>query len=290
MTPDDLNFEAQYFRDKLRRHNLFLHGWGVVCGALVCAVAPRKQGGGSREYARRRSELRNEAAEGIEPAATEPWMVRIEPGYAIGPYGDEIVIDQEIEVSLQGNGTSVCGPDAAEDDADPWCAEVYTARRDGPVYVAVRYRECTIRPVPGYPGGCDCADEPCEYSRYRDGFEIGLLDCCPDSHTPVDPKDAYAALRGGRNPGCPDCPDSPWVVLAKVEVDANGVVQVIDNCSCRRVMFTTRDLWGVCSGSDCDEGERPAVDVGADEKGKISPERAFGVRDTPTAPAEPSGA
>ncbi len=255
MTPDDLNLEAAYVRDRMRRHNLFLHGWGVVCGALVCTVAARKRTETAREdYLRRRSELK-----GAEPASgfdqtTEPWLLRIQPGYVIGPYGDEIVIDQPVEVSLLGNGTSLCGRDAADDTVDPWCTEVYEARRRGPVYVAVKYRECLARPVASMPGGCDCADEPCEYSRYRDGFEIGFLDCCPDSHM-SDSSDGFGEYgRGSRNPVCPDCPDSPWVVLAKVEVDDSGDIQVIDNCDCRRIMLTTRDRWTTCSGSDCDDG------------------------------------
>jgi hypothetical protein len=254
MTPDDLNLEADYFRDKLRRHNLFLHGWGVVCGALVCTVPLRGKGTVKQDYQRRRSELKGEATE-TGTGATEPWLVRIQPGYVIGPYGDEIVIDAPIEVSVQGNGTSVCGGDAMDDDADPWCAEVYEARREGPIYVAVKYRLCTTRPVAVSPSGCDCAEEPCEYTRYRDGFEIGFLNCCPDSHAPADRKSDYVNQRRDRNPVCPECPDDPWVVLAKVEVDANGVVQVIDNCDCRRVMCTTRDLWTQCSGSDCDTND-----------------------------------
>ena len=35
ITADDLTLEQDYFRDKLRRHNRLLHGWGVVCGAQV---------------------------------------------------------------------------------------------------------------------------------------------------------------------------------------------------------------------------------------------------------------
>src|SRR6266545_4007546 len=38
ITPDEPTLEAAYFRDRLRRHNIYLHGWGVVCGALVCVV------------------------------------------------------------------------------------------------------------------------------------------------------------------------------------------------------------------------------------------------------------
>ena len=281
MTPDDLNLEAAYFRDRLRRHNLFLHGWGVVCGALVCAVPARSNGVAQKEYRRRRSDLKNEAAGKELSDATEPLLVRIQPGYIIGPYGDEIVIDQSIEVSLRGDGMNACGSDSADDDVDRWCAEVFVARKSGPIYIAVKYRECPAMPVPVAPGGCDCADEGCEYARYRDGFAIGLLDCCPDSHR----SEAYAErdrpLRKGGNPRCPECPDDPWVVLAKVEIDADGVVQVIDNCDCRRIMRTTRDLWTVCTGSDCDSPEKPDDDptdtTSSEESEATASERGTGV-------------
>ncbi|PYV22134.1 MAG: hypothetical protein DMG27_18945 [Acidobacteria bacterium] len=29
ITPDDVTLEQDYFRNKLRRHNRLLHGWGV---------------------------------------------------------------------------------------------------------------------------------------------------------------------------------------------------------------------------------------------------------------------
>ena len=43
LTPDDLTADQDHVRAKLRRHNLLLHGWGVVCGAGVRA-APRTTG------------------------------------------------------------------------------------------------------------------------------------------------------------------------------------------------------------------------------------------------------
>src|SRR5262245_10638942 len=98
VTPADLNLEAAYFRDRLRRHNRLLHGWGVVCGALVCVV-PKSDGTGN-----------------------EPWKVKVQPGYALGPCGDEIVIDCAATISLQSQGVvGVCGepPSGAP---DPWCA------------------------------------------------------------------------------------------------------------------------------------------------------------------------
>ncbi len=64
MTVEDMVTEAEYFREKLRRHNRYLHGWGVVCGMDVTAAA-------------------TDAA---------PATVLIGSGYALGPFGDEIYV------------------------------------------------------------------------------------------------------------------------------------------------------------------------------------------------------
>src|SRR6187397_1696336 len=87
--PDDLTQDQMYFREKHRRHNRLLHGWGVVCGACV-----------------RRGNTECE--------------VIIEPGYILGPFGDEIVIDRDTVVDICKLGTGeldgCCG-----DELDPWC-------------------------------------------------------------------------------------------------------------------------------------------------------------------------
>lgn len=259
MTPDDLLLEADYFRDRLRRHNMFLHGWGVVCGALVCVVPKRRKPGKGDLYERQPSSLRAGSdyqtidANGNGHGGNEPWLVQVLPGYILGPYGDEIVIDQPVDVPLRGGGVSGCGADSGDDLADPWCSEVFVDRRTDPFFIAIRYRECPVRPVRAQPGGCGCDEEPCEFSRFRDSFEIGFLDCCPDSHDPDMSKPGY---RRAGNPACPECPDNPWVVLAEITVDDAGTVTRIDNCSCRRIMATTRDRWTVCQGTDCDQPDR----------------------------------
>jgi hypothetical protein len=227
MTPDELTLEANYFRDRLRRHNVYLHGWGVVCGALVCVVP-------------------------ADGAGTKPWTVTVQAGYVLGPYGDEIVIGSGCEVSLRGGstggGTGGCGCGGGCDVLDdPWCTEVYVEQPDGPRYVAVRYRECRVRPVRAQPAGCGCDETPCEYSRYRDGYEFRVLDACPQSHQHAD-DDAD----DDGNPTCPAMPDSPWVVLAKVMLDDDGTITTIDNCACRRIVASTRDRWYSCGSTDAD--------------------------------------
>jgi hypothetical protein len=213
ITPGDLTLEADYFRGRLRRHNRLLHGWGVVCGALVCR-APGKPGEG--------------------PLADK---VVVGPGYILGPYGDEIVIAEPKVIDLHAAPGSPNG----DDMDDPWCAPVQkprTVRR----YVAVKYKEKPARPVRVTPMGCGCEDTPCEHSRWRDDYEIGLLDHCPPSHEGPAP-DFDKLLHPERLPVCPPCPEDPWVVLARVDLDKEGAVKNIDNYSCRRVVLSLAPFW-----------------------------------------------
>src|SRR5208282_3601160 len=64
LTADDMVTERDYFLQKLRRHNRLVHGCGVVCGLAVAAA----------------------------PTSDQPWRIEIKPGYALGPYGDEIFV------------------------------------------------------------------------------------------------------------------------------------------------------------------------------------------------------
>lgn len=104
ITPTELTLEQTYFRDKLRRHNRFLHGWGVVCGAQVCLVPKADKSG------------------------AEPWKVQIEPGYIRGPYGDEIVIETKRIADMPTGGVTSRPGDPAGELTDPWCSPVYVAR------------------------------------------------------------------------------------------------------------------------------------------------------------------
>lgn len=57
----DLKKGQDYLRERLRRHNRFLHGWGVVCGAEVSVTG-------------------------------NPWEVRVSEGYVLTSHGDEVYI------------------------------------------------------------------------------------------------------------------------------------------------------------------------------------------------------
>jgi hypothetical protein len=197
--PEDFTQDQRYFREKHRRHNRMLHGWGVVCGVEVTLAGDADN----------------------EP---EPYTVCVAPGYVLGPYGDEILVDGTVAFDVRRVADDVRG--GCPPPADPWCAPVKVDRRDGtPFYLAIRYEECQARPVQT-ESGCGCGSE-CEYSRIVDGFTLGILDTLPDVYVSELPENrnefddlglqgtsscaAYYRKIGRR---CPPCPTSPWVILA----------------------------------------------------------------------------
>jgi hypothetical protein len=223
ITPEDLTLEQEYFRNKLRRHNRFLHGWGVVCGCMV------------------------------EPVPDKPWTVKVTPGYVLGPYGDEILIDHEVEVDLHKEGLEGLAVSPCADQLDDWCSQVEVERVAGqPLYVAVKYAECRSRPVRVLVG-CGCDETHCEYSRIRDSFAIQVLDKRPESHkTQGSHQPSLDDLILGSVPNCPGCPSEPWVVLAKVAPGENGETLAIDNCdfgeNCyRRMVVAFGNFWWHCT-------------------------------------------
>ena len=115
ITPDDVTLEQDYFRNKLRRHNRLLHGWGVVCGAKVCVVPVADTTGSQFTGA-------------SDASSYQPWVVSITPGYILGPYGDEIILDCCRTVDLRTAGTSGVTGEPCSQASDPWCTDVYVQR------------------------------------------------------------------------------------------------------------------------------------------------------------------
>lgn len=204
VTEGDMTADQDYFRQKLRRHNRFLHGWGTVCGLEVVPVS------------------------GI------PLCVEIQPGYALGPYGDEIFVSEPVRLDL-----TTCGGEATTDPCEPGRIRgARSSERVQTVYVAIRYAECLARPVRAMPVGCGCEEEVCEYSRTRDSFEIGCLDELPPSHAIPG---LCELLGKGEVMPCLPCPEDPWVVLAKVERrNQIGILseEEIDNMARRQIYST----------------------------------------------------
>lgn len=230
LTADDMTTDQEYFRIKLRRHNRYLHGWGVVCGMGVT----------------------------VAPTNTLPWQVQIGAGYALGPYGDEIYIPEPVFLDLEQ-----CGPGAETDPCDPGLLlRGNRATGESTLFIAVRYEECYSRPVRVMPGGCGCEDTVCETSRIRDSFQIDCLEELPPSHQPGPAGPSICDLLTGRAIAqCPPCPTDPWIVLARVTLPASGapLAQTQIDTFVRRQLFSTAAIQDqvircCCTGTD----RRPA--------------------------------
>lgn len=165
----DLRDEQEYRRQRLRRHNRVLHGWGVVCGLAVVAA----------------------------PNRDHPWMVRVCPGYALGPHGDEILVGCAVPFDV---------------GAALWQAPARTRV----VFIAIRADEAAGEPVPVVPAGCGCPEPAIEPSRVRDGFRIAAL-----WKPPLAVRERVADPCRPGPVACPPCPESPWVPLARVRLPAD---------------------------------------------------------------------
>lgn len=215
--PADLTQDQVYFREKQRRHNRLLHGWGIVCGALV--------------------------------THEEGCLLTVTPGYVLGPYGDEIVIDSSVEIDVckqESVGVFDCG------DVDVWCGDAPRVKDDTVAYLAVRYVERATRPV-RVPGcGCGCDGGECEYSRLRDGFELKVLTELPDTYKKMKPGNLPGALMCQGTPPrakCPPCPSDPWVILCDFTV-SGGQVSEVDCDAHRRYVASFGAYFFVCSDGE----------------------------------------
>jgi hypothetical protein len=225
LTAEDMIADQEYFRQKMRHHNRFLHGWGVVCGLGVTSVPGRG-----------------------------PWQVQIDSGYALGPYGDEIYVPEPVFLDLAG-----CGPGADTDPCAPGRLSGGGSATGGVRFVAIQYAECLARPMRALPAGCGCDELACEYSRIRDSFQIGCLDQAPD-----DPHLSFDLCNPQTIVPCPPCPTTAWVVLAKVTLPQAPTTPLplgnIDN-SIRRQIYSTAILQEQLITCCCGQVPQPLLRV-----------------------------
>jgi hypothetical protein len=135
LSDDDLNAEQQYVIKKNRLHNLYLHGWGVVCGLQVVC--------------------HNTCA---------GW-VTVEQGYAISPCGDDIVVCESTDFDVLGAIDDCLRRRAQANPVDctPRAPVVSDCDPDGVWCLTIRYQETASRAVTslrtGQEGGtkaCSC--------------------------------------------------------------------------------------------------------------------------------------
>lgn len=212
LTADDMRLEQEYFREKQRRHNRFMHGWGVVYGLLV-QVNPKKG----------------------------PLALTICPGYALGPCGDEIFVPEPVPFDLTPTTQQMTQPSCANTGLEK-------ALEKG-LSIVIRYAECQSRPVRTLPAGCGCDDSSCEFSRIRDGFEIRAVLNIGDVFP--KPTSTLCDIQGNpakKLPAFPSPPTSDWVSLAtvRIQMQQGGGVATLDEKSidnnARHILYSTEQI------------------------------------------------
>ena len=161
----DLNDEQADRLQHLKRHNRFAHGSGIVCGLAVIA-APR-------------------------PKA--PWTIRVCPGYAVGPCGDEIEVPSAVLIDIR---------------------QFFWSRP----YVnglGARAAFVSLRPSDDTPScGCHtCGDTSPE--RVADGYILDIV-WAAKLPRPV----LIDLCQGGPIP-CPPVPSGPELIIAAVRLPAS---------------------------------------------------------------------
>ncbi len=143
---DDFETEQAYHRGKMRLHNAWLHGEGVVWGFRVDAPALAEGGA-----------LRGE--------------LRVAPGLALDGAGRELGLEGPACVSVPA------WFEAHRDDPD--FRDFFEVAEDGTVrfggYVSACFRACLARQVPAISEPCAGATGDTAYSRARETVELRLV-------------------------------------------------------------------------------------------------------------------
>jgi len=206
MTAEDMRAEQDYFLARMRRHNRMLHGWGIVCGLEAQAAATEDK----------------------------PWQVRVCPGLALSPQGDEIHVAVPVLLDLAHppGDDEDCVPRPCPPDPSRTASTAEAAT----FYVAIRYNERLARPVRTGHSACGCGDHGCENTRHRDDFTLGVLDALPVPYDKASQAREKAwldkvkgALGGSSSPyglPIPEVSDSEpdrWILLLAIKGDRTKV-------------------------------------------------------------------
>ena len=179
----DLNDEQEYLLNHLRRHDRFAHGSGIVCGLRVFAA----------------------------PAKGRPWGVRVCPGYAVDPCGNEIEVPVSAIVDIRQflHGRPVTGGVASR-----------------AAFVGLRYAAAGGGAESQSSGGCSCGctekDSHGAANRLADGYAIEIVWTLPKAGPDFD-------LCTGAPAPCPPPITTPYVILAAVRLPVSQNTPLTDS-------------------------------------------------------------
>lgn len=161
LTDAELTTDQHYFRERLRRHNRDLHGWGVVCGLEI----------------------------GCDPDCAE--QIIVHPGHAIDSRGDDIILFRPTPFNwihyLKERAKQVepdCGPYAKPSkpvEADS-CAG---AKRE--YCLVLSYNEEMTRPQTALMYDTGGKTNRCEPTRIRETVRLDLIERIHIQRQPVSP-------------------------------------------------------------------------------------------------------
>jgi hypothetical protein len=136
LSDEELTLEQEYFRQKMRRHNLFLHGSGVVAGLDVTC-------GPGDGY------------------------ITVGRGYAIDGCGDDIYVPAPVPYNVIPNL-----PGAPRDK----CRDAANEKSACQLFLYIQYAEEPDRLRRSVPPGACTGNGHCEPSRIRESFTLRLSD------------------------------------------------------------------------------------------------------------------
>jgi hypothetical protein len=253
MLLDDKDFssEQEYHDHKRRFLNRMLHGSGVVCGLDLDG----KRGG--------------------------RW-IEVTSGLALDCSGNEIWVPRTTRIDLAS-----LLPPKVKGKNQPECEEPDGARPNT-YHIGIRYEEKPTNPVSVYLPSGGCEERACENSRYKEGFCVEVVQCCPEKPDPrkypglikglCECNDNFEKPEEAKMPLCPKCHgkegkklcecirmeefceqsvpcpecgscDKPChVVLGQIEVDEEGRLVSLCINECRRYVLTGRMLQHMLAG------------------------------------------
>lgn len=235
LTERDFTDEQHYGIDKHRLHNLFLHGWGVLCGLVVKP----------------------------HPHCPEK-RVLITPGLALDDCGREIRVLQETYTVLPPPLPPTASPSPSAGTVAPPQGSNDNGDDDGPpvqddgchpapvphdIYLCIRYAECETEFSPAPFDDCSCTTSSQKPNRVCEGYVIDLYQEQPKfwekaTREPCEMGDCHRYYRDARE-CCPPQHCFPCVPLAVIHNFVAGEPvreEQIDNWGPRRQLTSTDTL------------------------------------------------